>query len=189
MAPEDLKHMGLFNLFGRKPYERAGFELYTASVRAARTPYFFEALGVPDTLDGRFEMVGLFVFLVVNRLHSASEEGKKLAQAVFDAMFLDMDINLREIGISDMRIGKSVKDMWTAFHGRSAVYAAALAADDAEALTAAIARNVWRGREPDDNARALARMVIAQSRHLQSLPDAALFKGQPGFLPTAEAVA
>ncbi len=181
--------MGLFNLFGRKPYERAGFELYTASVRAARVPHFFETLGVPDTLDGRFEMVGLFVFLVVNRLHSASAEGKKLAQAVFDAMFLDMDINLREIGISDMRIGKSVKDMWTAFHGRSAAYAAALAAGDTEGLAAAIARNVWRGREPDANARALARMVMAQSSHLQSLPDEALFKGQPGFLPTEEAVA
>ena len=181
--------MGLFNLFGRKPYERAGFELYTASVRAARVPYFFGALGVPDTLDGRFDMVGLFVFLVVNRLHRASAEGKKLAQAVFDAMFLDMDINLREIGISDMRIGKSVKDMWKAFHGRSAAYAAALDAGDADALAAAIARNVWRGREPDDNARALARMVMAQNRHLQSQPVEMLFKGEPGFLPTAEAVA
>ena len=181
--------MGLFNLFGRKPYERAGFELYTASVRAARMPYFFGTLGVPDTLDGRFDMVGLFVFLVVNRLHSASDEGKKLAQAVFDAMFLDMDINLREIGISDMRVAKSVKDMWNAFNGRSATYAAALAAGDPEALASAIARNVWRGREPDDNARALARMVMAQSRHMQAQPDEALFKGQPGFLPTAEAVA
>ena len=188
-TPEDMEHMGLFNLFGRKPYERAGFELYTASVRAARVPYFFGNLGVPDTLDGRFDMVGLFVFLVVNRLHAASAEGKKLAQAVFDAMFLDMDINLREIGISDMRIGKSVKDMWTAFNGRSVAYAAALASDDPEALASAIARNVWRGREADDNARALARMVMAQHRHLQSQPDEALFKGQPGFLPTAEAVA
>ena len=181
--------MGLFNLFGRKPHERAGFELYTASVRAARAPYFFSALGVPDTLDGRFDMVGLFVFLVVNRLHAASEEGKKLAQAVFDAMFSDMDINLREIGISDMRVAKSVKDMWNAFNGRSAAYAAALAAGDEGALAAAIARNVWRGREPDENARALARVVMAQYRHLQSQPVEPLFKGQPAFLPVAEAMA
>lgn len=181
--------MGLFNLFGRKPYERAGFELYTASVRAARVPYFFGTLGVPDTLDGRFEMVGLFVFLVVNRLHSASAEGKKLAQAVFDAMFLDMDINLREIGISDMRVGKSVKDMWKAFNGRSAAYAAALAADDAEVLAASLARNVWRGRDPDEHARVLAQMVMAQYRHMQAQPLETLFKGEPGFLPTVEAVA
>jgi len=184
-----MERMGLFNLFSRKPYERAGFELYTASVRAARAPYFFGTLGVPDTLDGRFDMVGLFVFLVVNRLHAASEEGKKLAQAVFDAMFSDMDINLREIGISDMRVAKSVRDMWEAFNGRSSAYAAALATGDEEVLAATIARNVWRGREADDSARALARMVMAQSRHLQAQPVEALFKGQPGFLPTVQAAA
>ncbi len=181
--------MGLFNLFGRKPYERAGFELYTASVRAARDPWFFSTLGVPDTLDGRFDMVGLLVFLVVNRLHAESAEGRKLAQAVFDAMFLDMDINLREIGISDMRVAKSVKDMWEAFNGRSATYAAALASDDRDAMTAAIARNVWRGGAPDGSASALAGFVLAQGRHLASLPVAGLFKGEPGFLPRAQAAA
>ena len=181
--------MGLLNLFNRKPYERAGFELYTASVRAARDPYFFQALGVPDTLDGRFDMVGLLVFLVVDRLHAASAEGKKLAQAVFDAMFLDMDINLREIGISDMRVAKSVRDMWEAFNGRSAAYAAALASGDTEALATTIARNVWRGRDPDESSHILARLVMAQQRHLAAQPVDGLFKGQPGFLPTAQAVA
>ena len=181
--------MGLLNMFRRKPYERAGFELYTASVRAARDPYFFQVLGVPDTLDGRFDMVGLLVFLVVERLHAASAEGKQLAQAVFDAMFLDMDINLREIGISDMRVAKSVRDMWEAFNGRSAAYAAALASGDTEVLAATIARNVWRGREPDAAARSLARLVMAQHRHLAGQPVDALFKGQPGFLPLTQAMA
>ena len=137
--------MTFFGLFRRKPYERAGFELYTAAVKASRDPYFFQTLGVPDTLDGRFDMVGLYVFLVVHRLHAASEEGKQLAQAVFDAMFSDMDINLREIGISDMTVGKKVRAMWEAFNGRSAAYGAAVQADDPEALATAIARNVWRG--------------------------------------------
>ena len=181
--------MGLFNLFARKPYERAGFELYTAAVRAARDPWFYRTLGVPDTLDGRFDMVGLHVFLIVHRLHAASAEGKKLAQAVFDAMFSDMDINLREIGISDMRVGKSVRDMWEAFNGRSAAYAAAVDAGDEEALAAALAKNVWRGRSPDEPAHALARLVLAQDRHISAQPQADLFKGRPSFLPVLKAAA
>jgi len=183
------KRMAFFGLFRRKPYERAGFELYTAAVKAARDPYFFQTLGVPDTLDGRFDMVGLYVFLVVHRLHTASEEGKQLAQAVFDAMFSDMDINLREIGISDMTVGKKVRAMWEAFNGRSAAYGAAVQANDPEALATAIARNVWRGREPDANARALAQVVLRQDRHLAALPMDELFKGQAGFLPVVQAAA
>ena len=181
--------MALFGMFRSKPHERAGFELYNAAVAAARDPYFYQTLGVPDTMDGRFDMVGLHVFLLVHRLHGASEQGKQLAQAVFDAMFSDMDINLREIGISDMRVGKKMKEMWEAFNGRSAAYAAAIGADDPEALAAAIARNVWRGREPDANARALAHAVMRQDRQLQAQPAEALFKGQAAFLPTVQAAA
>src|SRR4051812_23490295 len=77
--------VALFRLFGRKRWERAGFELYTASVRAARDPYFYLELNVPDTMDGRFDMIGVFVFLVINRLQSAESSGPDLAQAVFDA--------------------------------------------------------------------------------------------------------
>ena len=181
--------MALFGMFRRKPYERAGFELYNAAVAAARDPYFYQTLGVPDTMDGRFDMVGLHVFLLVHRLHGASEQGKQLAQAVFDAMFSDMDINLREIGISDMRVGKKMKEMWEAFNGRSAAYAAAIGTDDPEALATAIARNVWRGRAPDADARALAHAIMRQDRHLQSQPPEALFKGRAAFLPTVQAAA
>ncbi len=175
--------MAFLGLFGRKQYERTGFELYTAAVQAARDPYIFETLRVPDTLDGRFDVIGLYVFLVVHRLHAESKVGKDLAQAIFDAMFSDMDINLREIGVSDMRIGKRVRAMWEAFNGRSAAYAAAVDAGDMAALTEAVARNVWRGEAPEDAAGALAALVLDQAAHLRTQPLSALAAGKVDFRP------
>ncbi len=175
--------MALLGLLGRKRHERAGFELYTAAVGAARDPYIFETLGVPDTLDGRFDVIGLYVFLVVHRLHAASKEGQELAQAVFDAMFSDMDINLREIGVGDMTVGKRVRAMWEAFNGRSAAYAAALDSGDVMALAGALGRNVWRGQAPPDSAHALAALALEQSKHLAGQPIEALLAGRVGFRP------
>ena len=170
-------------MFGRKRHERAGFELYTAAVEAARDPYIFETLGVPDTLDGRFDVIGLYVFLLVHRLHAESKAGKDLAQAVFDAMFSDMDINLREIGVGDMSVGKRVRAMWEAFHGRSAAYAPALEAGDVTALAGAITRNVWRGQAPPDAAHALATLAMEQADRLAQQPLEAFLAGQVSFRP------
>ena len=180
----DGDRMAFLGLLGRKRHERAGFELYTAAVGAARDPYIFETLGVPDTLDGRFDIIGLHVFLVVHRLHAASKEGQELAQAVFDAMFSDMDINLREIGVGDMTVGKRVRAMWEAFNGRSAAYAAALDSGDVMGLAGAIARNVWRGQAPPpESAHALAALVLEQSKHLAEQPVEALMAGRVSFRP------
>ena len=137
--------MAFLGAFRRKPHERAGFALYAAAVAAARDPWFYTALGVPDTLDGRFDLVGLHAALLIHRLQGDAAPGPELAQAVFDAMFSDMDQNLREIGVGDLGVGKRVKVMWEAFHGRARAYATALDAGDQAALAAALARNVWRG--------------------------------------------
>lgn len=181
--------MALGNLFGRKKHERAGYELYTAAVQAARDPYFYGPLEVPDTMDGRFDMVGLFVFLVIDRVQAEGETGKKLAQAVFDAMFSDMDFTLREMGVGDMTVGKKVKAMWEAFHGRSNAYSAALAAGDMPALATAVARNVWRGGEPDANAAALAEVMAQQRRSLAGQPLDAFVAGRVAFEPPVRAAA
>jgi cytochrome b pre-mRNA-processing protein 3 len=136
-------------------------------------------------LDGRFDLIALHAFLVIDRLQALPEPGPALAQAVFDAMFSDMDINLREIGVSDLRVGKRVRAMWEGFHGRSKAYAEAVQASDHAALEAALARNVWRGAAPDGAAAALARIVLAQARHLAQQPVSALAAGEVSFLPAA----
>ncbi len=98
-------------------------------------------------------------------------------------MFSDMDRNLREMGVSDLAVGKRVRAMWEAFHGRAQAYDAALAAEDPAALAAAIGRNVWRGEPaPSGAAATLARIALAQSAHLADR-SAGGFRRRGGPLP------
>ena len=181
--------MGLLALFRHKPLERPGFQLYTAAVAAARDPWFFgPVVGVPDTLDGRFDLVGLHAGLLIRRLHRDPDpRGADAAQAVFDALFADMDTNLREMGVGDMSVGKRVKRMWEAFHGRAQAYEAALDTGDRAALEAALARNVWRA-DPDAprpaGAPALAVHAERVAVALEAQPLAALLRGEVSFPPT-----
>jgi cytochrome b pre-mRNA-processing protein 3 len=189
--------MGLLGLFRRKPHERAGFALYTAAVGAARDPALFGALGVPDTLDGRFDLINLYTGLLVRRLRAEPDpRGAALAQAVFDAMFADMDMNLREMGVSDLVVGRRVKNMWEAFHGRAVAYEAAIDAGDQAALALALARNVWRGAPPGavgegealaagEAAERLAALAIAQAEGLAGQPLATLLRGEVRFTAMA----
>jgi cytochrome b pre-mRNA-processing protein 3 len=180
--------MAFLSLMRRNRYERAGFTLYGTAVAAARDPHFYVVLGVPDTLDGRFDLVGLHVSLLIRHLRRKPAPGPALAQAVFDAMFGDMDVNLREMGVGDLSVGKRVRAMWEAFHGRATVYDSALDADDVPALEAALTRNVWRGERPAGGAeRKLARLARAQDRHLAGQELAALLSGRVSFLRAAEA--
>jgi cytochrome b pre-mRNA-processing protein 3 len=180
--------MGLMGLLRRGRHDRAGFTLYGAAVAAAREDYFYTALGVPDSLDGRFDMVGLHAALLIHRLRERPEPGPALAQAVFDAMFSDMDRNLREMGVSDLAVGKRVRAMWEAFHGRAQAYGAAIAANDSAALATAIGRNVWRGEPAASGAtETLARIALAQSAHLAARRLADFVAGEIRFLPAAEA--
>ena len=170
----------------RNRHERAAFQLYGSAVAAARDPYLYTAFGVPDTLDGRFDTIGLYVYLIIRRLTGEPDPGPALAQAVFDAMFLDMDINLREMGVGDLSVGKRNRAMWEAFHGRSAAYAAAW--DDPAALAASLARNLWRGGEPPaGSAAALVRSAHGQAACLSEQDIAALLRGEVHYLPAEEA--
>jgi cytochrome b pre-mRNA-processing protein 3 len=179
--------LGLGNLRRANRHEQAGIALYGASVAAARDPWLYLSLGVPDTLDGRFDLIALHAFLLVHRLQDEAAPGPDLAQAVFDAMFSDMDNNLREIGVSDLTVGKRVRAMWEAFHGRAKAYAAALEATDRLALETALARNVWRGAAPQGAAASLSRCVLAQAAHLAGQPLAVLASGKVQFLSALEA--
>ena len=179
----------MLGLFGRRRHERASFLLYNEAVRAGRDPYYYEALGVPDTLDGRFDMVGLHVFLLIDRLRGAPEPGPALSQGVFDAMFADMDFNLREMGVGDMSVGKRNRQMWEAFHGRANAYEAALDDDDGdEALAAALRRNVWRDAAPEGAAERLAGQVRRCRAALEREPLERFVDGTASF-PAAKAAA
>ncbi len=177
--------MGLLGLFGRKRHERAGFALYTAAVQAARQPFYYTELGVPDTLDGRFDMIGIYAFLLIDRIHREQGGGKALAQAVFDAMFLDMDHTLRELGVGDITVARNNKAMWEALNGRRQAYEAPVTAGDVDGLADAIGRNVWRGAPPAGAARRLADIVLDQHRALAQQSLASLLAGKVEFAAVA----
>ncbi len=152
--------------FRASPERLLGHALYVASVTAARRPVFYVALGVPDTLDGRFDCIGLHVYLVIRQLWKAPPPGPDVAQAIFDAMFADMDRSLREIGVGDLSVAKRNRAMWEAFHGRSLAYGEALDAGDEAGLAAVAARNVWRGEAAGDAPMRLARYIRAADASL-----------------------
>lgn len=169
-------------LTGRAPRPVAeARRLYDAVVAQARLPGFYRGSGVPDTLDGRFELVALHSYLLLRRLKREAQSAD-LAQAVFDAMFTDMDESLREIGVGDLSVGRRVKQMAQAFYGRIAAYDAGLAEAGDAALEAALARNLY-GTLPEapPATAAMARYMRQAAAELERLDGATLRAGTLRF--------
>lgn len=160
--------------------------LYTAIVTQARTPSFYAVGGVPDTMDGRFEMIVLHTYLAVKRLMAGNDETRRLGQYVFDTMVTDMDRSLREMGVGDLSVGRKVKAMAEAYYGRSQAYDAALEAGGA-ALAEALERNVF-GTMPEDRSSEgariddLANYVRAAVQELDQQSEAELAQGAIRFV-------
>jgi cytochrome b pre-mRNA-processing protein 3 len=121
--------------------------LYGMIVAQARLPCFYRDYAVADTVNGRFDLIVLHLALVLDRL-AQDEALKSLGQGIFDRFCEDMEHNLREMGISDLKVPKEMQRMGEAFYGRAQAYQAALAADGDAVLTQAIARNIYGGSPP-----------------------------------------
>lgn len=153
----------------RREAEAAALRLYARAVAQARAPEFYRA-GVPDTFDGRFDLLMLHVFLLVRRFRREGERGRAIAQALFDAAFDDMDRTLREMGVGDLGVPRRIKAMARAFYGRAAAYDEALDADGDEGLRAALGRNLLGGGAAPES---LCAYVRNADSALASAPDAA----------------
>ena len=126
---------------GPDPLESTAYDLYQALVAQARLPVFYADYGVPDTVDGRFEMILMHAFAVMRRLKEGDEAHKALSQKLYDVMFMDMDRSIRELGVSDVRVGKHMKRMMSGFYGRVDAYETGLTGDGD--LADAIERNLF----------------------------------------------
>ena len=165
----------------RKASRESAAALYASVVERARSAEFYAGGGVPDTLDGRFELISLHAFMVLRRLQAEPERTGDLAQALFDAMFDDMDRCLREMGAGDLGVGRRVKFMASSFLGRIKAYESGLDGDD-ETLRSALLRNLYGTVEaPPDGARAMARYMRDQSAALAAQPLDALLRGRVRF--------
>ena len=130
--------------------------IYGMIVTQAREPRFYRDLGVPDTVNGRFDLLLLHLWMVLKHLRGMLN-GAELSQALFDRFCEDMDANLREMGIGDLAVPKKMQAFGEAFYGRAAAYDMAMS-DGSEALAEAICRNVLDG-EGIENARRLVTYV------------------------------
>ena len=176
----------MFSFSGRNLAREAAGIAYQRIVDQARQPVFFTERGVPDTLDGRFELICLHAFLYLHRLKSERPQASRFCQCFFDRMFADFDRSLREMGVGDLSVGKHVKRMAQAFYGRVLSYEAGLAGDDT-VLAAALARNIFGTVGPPEAVpdRLLAYVRGAVSE-LHNQPVADLLAGQAWFgNPTA----
>jgi cytochrome b pre-mRNA-processing protein 3 len=158
-------------------------QLHGKIVAAARRPALYSDFGVPDTFEGRFEMVALHVGLVMRRLTRLAGIGPELAQELADSVFRHFDVALREIGISDVGVPKRIKRMAGAFYGRNRAYAEGLDGAGEERLAAALARNVYGAPEPASAPAAarLARAVRATAEALDQIPLETFAKGEVAF--------
>ncbi len=167
--------MILKRLFNRSP--TAERRCYEAIVAAARHPAFYANWKVADTLDGRFDMIALHTYLILDRLKGAEP---RFRQSLVDEFFRDMDRSLRELGVGDLSVGKKVRKMAEVFYGRVTAYDAALAGGEGE-LVDALARNVFPGEQDAAGAAPLAAYLRDQRSHLAAQGDSALARGQVTF--------
>lgn len=139
----------MFQFFrARKAEKQTAYALYKALVDQARHPSFYTDYAVEDTIEGRFDMILLHLFLVDDRLDQAGEEYVSLRRNLHEAMVSDLDRSFREIGVGDMSVGKEMKKVGSAWLGRHTAYGKALV-DGAEegALEQALEKNLYAEQE------------------------------------------
>jgi cytochrome b pre-mRNA-processing protein 3 len=167
----------LAKLFARPDKNPAVTALYNVCVAQARAPEFYRILSVPDTVDGRFDLLLLHMALIMRRLNGEAE----IKQQLFDLMFADMDQSLREMGVGDMSIGKRIRPMIGAFYGRSRAYEQALSGSD-EVLGEAVARNVYgKAEAPSGVSQKMADYVRRAVVKLDQQPQAEINEGRVDF--------
>lgn len=140
----------LKKLFGDRDDRAEMVPLYRAIVAEGREPFWYREGRVPDTLDGRFDMIAALMSLVLMRLEAEGERGRGPAALITEVFVDDMDGQLRQIGIGDMIVGKHIGRMMSALGGRLTAYQAALA--EGGDLDDALARNLYRGEPAEPGA-------------------------------------
>ena len=150
--------------------------IHAKIVAASREPAIYVDLGVPDTTDGRFEMIALHGGLTLRRLGALGKPVESLAREVANCIFKHFDVALREMGVGDLTVPKRMLKFAEAFYGRLSAYGQALDAGDRKRLADALARNIYT--DPDTiHAPALADYAITLAQTLDRLDAADFLSG------------
>jgi cytochrome b pre-mRNA-processing protein 3 len=169
----------------RAALRRKAGELYGAIVTQARRPDFYGVLGVPDTPSGRYELVVLHLYLLLERLRK--EAGSEpLQQLLIEVFVADMDDSMRELGTGDVVVGKKVRKAAAGFYERSSDYRAALAADGNGALQGVLVQHGLAGKDDRAETGALAGYVRAAASELARQEGGSLTEGRAVFAALPE---
>ena len=163
----------LQTLFGQRHAREALRPLYEATVALARDPAWYREGGVPDTLEGRFAMVAAVTALILLRLETEGDAGRRESVLLTETFIADMDSSLRQIGIGDFVVGKHVGKLVGALGGRVGAFR------EADALDEPARRNVFAGEETDPaKVRFVAARLEALRERLRAVPLERLLAGE-----------
>lgn len=174
----------LASMFKKNPEKQAGKALHAYIVSASRNPKLYGKQAVPDTLEGRFELILLHTALVIDVLRRDDKPVlNAVSQHLFDSMFDDFDIAMREMGVGDSGVGKKIRFMAEGFYGRAQSYIEALASSDDIQLNLVISKNLLGENTPDGRSSKLVHYVRNAYQSLQNQGGEALGAGEaPAFL-------
>ncbi|MEE1656434.1 ubiquinol-cytochrome C chaperone family protein [Microvirga sp. CF3062] len=168
----------IFSLFRKDPRRTTIATLYKRVATASREPGLYASLGMPDTLEGRFEALSLHMILVLRALRQLPPPADEVAKDLTDAFFRDMDASLREMGVGDTVVPKRMKKIAESFYGRAQSYDGPLSASDEAGLASALGRNAYGSEAP---AAALARYALAADQECKTVSLDVLLETGPAF--------
>jgi cytochrome b pre-mRNA-processing protein 3 len=155
----------MLNALRRRAERRSVVDRLCGAVsERSRATVFFRDFAVADTFDGRFDLLALHAWLVLDEFQNRRR--MDIGQKFVEALFVQFDEALRELGAGDIGMSRRVKTMASALFGRVAAYRSAV---DETALAEAIVRNLYRGAAQGlEPARVLAGYCIMARTYLAS---------------------
>ena len=138
-------------MFFKKKYETISNDIYQKIVKFSRNKIFYTKYKVPDTIDGRYDMLVLITILVVFRLSKIKDEGVVLSQKIFDTIFKDLDFSLRELGAGDVSVANNMKKLISSYMGRQKIYIKSFNNNDKNSLALAFKNNIFRNNDQKKN--------------------------------------
>jgi len=168
--------------FKKKKYETVPNDIYQKIVKFSRNKIFYTKYKVPDTIDGRFDMLVLITIIVVFRLSKIKDEGIKLSQQIFDIVFKDLDFSLRELGAGDVSVANNMKKLISSYMGRQKIYLKAFKNDDERFLAMAFKNNIFRNNDQKENLiLLLSRNIFRINKKLNLIDDEKILEGDFEF--------
>ena len=164
--------------FKKKKYEIIPNTIYQKIVEFSRNKIFYIKYNVPDTIDGRFDMLVLTTIIIVYRLSKIKDKGTYLSQKIFDIIFKDLDFSLRELGAGDVSVSNNMKKFISSYMGRQKTYIKAFKNDDEKFLELAFKNNIYRNNEQNgDYILVLSRNIFRINKKLDLIEDKKILNG------------